>query len=48
MIVISLIVGVVAVVLAQRLIQQKSDASISQVVVAKTDIDMGTRLTPEM
>ena len=48
MIVISLIVGVVAVVLAQRLIQQKSDASVSQVVVAKTDIDMGTRLTPEM
>src|SRR3989338_5285857 len=48
MIVISLIVWVVAVVLAQRLIQQKSDASISQVVVAKTDIDMGTRLTPEM
>lgn len=48
MIVISLIVGVVAVVLANRLIQQQSDISTSQVVVAKTDIDLGVRLNPEM
>lgn len=48
MIVISLIVGVAAVVLAQRLIQQQADVSTSQVVVAKTDIELGVRLSPEM
>lgn len=48
MIVISVIIGVAAVVLASRWVAQQADASTSQVVVAKKDIDLGARLTPEM
>lgn len=47
MIVISVIIGLVAVVLASRWVARQVDTSTSQVVVAKTDIDMGARLTPE-
>jgi len=48
MIVISVIIGLVAVVLASRWVAQQTDVSTSQVVVAKTDIDLGARLNPEM
>lgn len=48
MIVISVIIGLAAVVLASRWVAQQADASTSRVVVAKTDIDLGARLTPEM
>lgn len=47
MIVISVIIGLAAVVLASRWVAQQVDTSTSQVVVAKTDIDMGARLSPE-
>ncbi len=48
MIVISVIIGLAAVVLASRWVAQQADASTSRVVVAKADIDLGARLTPEM
>lgn len=48
MIMISVIIGLAAVVLASRWITQKTDMSTKQVVVAKMDIDLGARLTPEM
>jgi len=48
MIVISVIIGLVAVVLASRWVAQQTDVSTSQVVVAKTDINLGARLSPEM
>lgn len=48
MIVISVIIGLAAVVLASRWVAQQTDVSTSQVVVANKDIDLGARLTPEM
>lgn len=48
MIVISMIIGLAAVVLASRWVAQQADVSTSRVVVAKTDIDLGARLNPEM
>ena len=48
MILISVIIGVAAVILASRWVTQQADVSTSQVVVAKTDIDLGARLNPEM
>jgi pilus assembly protein CpaB len=48
MIVISVIIGLAAVVLASRWVAQQADVSTSQVVVAKADIDLGARLNPEM
>lgn len=48
MIVISVIIGLAAVVLASRWVAQQADVSTSQVVVARTDIDLGARLNPEM
>lgn len=48
MILISVIVGVVAVAIASRWVANKADLSTSQVVVAKTDIDQGARLNPTM
>lgn len=44
MIVISVIIGLAAVILASRWVAQQTDVSTSQVVVAKTDIDLGARL----
>lgn len=48
MIVISVIIGLVAVVLASNWVAKQTDMSTSQVVVAKTNIDLGARLTPDM
>lgn len=48
MIVISVIIGLAAVILASRWVTQQADVSTRQVVVAKMNIDLGTRLTPEM
>lgn len=48
MILISVIVGVIAVAIASRWVSNKADLSTSQVVIAKTDIDQGARLTPAM
>lgn len=48
MIVISVIIGLVAVVLASNWVAKQADVTTSQVVVAKTDIDVGARLNPGM
>lgn len=48
MIVISVIIGLAAVVLASRWVSQKADTSTSQVVVAKMDIELGARLSPDL
>jgi len=48
MIVISIIVGLAAVYLASRWVAQQADVTTSQIVVAKGDIELGARLTPEM
>lgn len=48
MIVVSVIIGLAAVVLASRWIAQQAAVATNKVVVAARDIDLGTRLTPEM
>lgn len=48
MILVSVIFGLVAVVMAAKWVTNKADLSTSQVVVAKTDIDQGARLNPTM
>lgn len=48
MIVISIAVAVGAVVLASRWMLEQTKVATSKVVVAKIDIDLGTRLTPQM
>ena len=48
MIGISIIIAIIAVVLATRWIARQSHANTKEVVVASMDINMGTRLTPEM
>lgn len=47
-IVISVIIGLVAVLMASRWVSRKTDMSTSQVVTAKIDIDQGVRLIPDM
>lgn len=47
MIVISVIIGLAAVILASRWVSKQADGATTQVVIAKTDIDMGARLSPE-
>lgn len=48
MIVVSLVIGLVAVIMASRWITQQTSLATSKVVVAAKDVDLGTRLTPEM
>lgn len=48
MIVTSIIIGLAAVYLASRWVARQADVTTSQIVVAKADIELGTRLTPEM
>lgn len=48
MVVISLLVGLVAVVLATNWITQQANMAATKVIVARTDIDMGAKLSPEM
>lgn len=48
MVVISIIIGLGAVVLASRWVAQKTEVKSSKVVVAATDIDLGSPLTPQM
>lgn len=48
MIGVSIIVAIIAVVLASRWISQQSNINTSKVVVAASDINLGTRLTPNM
>jgi pilus assembly protein CpaB len=47
MIVISLLVGLVAVVIATNWITQQANQASTKVVVARTDIDLGSKLSPE-
>lgn len=48
MMVVSVIIGLAAVVLASRWVAQQATVATNKVVVAARDIDLGTRLTPEM
>ncbi|MBS1187244.1 MAG: Flp pilus assembly CpaB [Burkholderiaceae bacterium] len=48
MIGVSIVVAIIAVVLASRWISQQSSINTSKLVVAATDINPGTRLTPEI
>ncbi len=48
MIVVSLVIGLFAVIMASRWIAQQTSLATSKVVVAAKDVDLGTRLTPEM
>lgn len=48
MLVLSLVIAVVATVIAAAWVQQKGDAATNQVVVAAVDIELGSRLTPVM
>jgi pilus assembly protein CpaB len=48
MIIVSVIIGLAAVVLASRWVAQQAAVATNKVVVAARDIDLGTRLTPEM
>lgn len=47
-IVIAVIIGLVAVVMASRWVSRKTDMTTNQVVTAKVDIDQGARLIPDM
>lgn len=48
MIIVSLVIGLFAVILASRWIAEQTSLATSKVVVAAKDVDLGTRLTPEM
>ena len=48
MIVVSLVIGLAAVIMASRWMVQQASLATSKVVVAAKDVDLGTRLTPEM
>jgi pilus assembly protein CpaB len=48
MIIIAVLIGVVAVVLASQWITKQTSSSAGSVVVARLDVDLGTRLSPEM
>lgn len=48
MIGVSVIIAIIAVVLATRWISRQSDLRTSKVIVAAVDINMGTKLTPQM
>ena len=48
MIVVSIIVGLVAVVMASQWINKQTSVSAQKVVIAAVDIDLGSKLTPEM
>jgi pilus assembly protein CpaB len=48
MIVVSLVIGLFAVIMASRWIAEQTSLATSKVVVAGKDVDLGTRLAPEM
>lgn len=48
MVVIAIVLGLGAVVLASRWVAQQATVASSKVVVAAKDVDLGTRLTPEL
>lgn len=48
MVIIALLIGLVAVVLASQWITQQAASNSGTVVVARVDVDLGTKLTPEM
>ncbi len=48
MLVLSLVIGVAATLIAAAWVQQKGDAATNQVVVAAVDIELGSRLNPQM
>ncbi len=48
MIAVSVVIGLFAVIMASRWIAEQTSLATSKVVVAAKDVDLGTRLTPEM
>lgn len=48
MIIVSLVIGVFAVIMASRWIAEQTSLATSKVVVAAKDVDLGSRLAPEM
>lgn len=48
MIIVSLVIGLFAVIMASRWIAEQTSLATSKVVVATKDVDLGTRLAPEM
>ncbi len=48
MIVVSLVIGLFAVIMASRWVAEQTSLATSKVVVAAKDVDLGTRLAPEM
>lgn len=48
MVVVAVLIGLVAVVLASQWITQQTASNAGTVVVARVDVDLGTKLTPEM
>lgn len=48
MVIVAVLIGLVAVILASRWITQQTVSTAGQVVVARLDVDLGTRLTSEM
>lgn len=48
MVIVAVLIGVVAVVLASQWITKQTASSADSVVVARLDVDLGTRLSPEM
>ncbi|MDP1653412.1 MAG: Flp pilus assembly protein CpaB [Rhodocyclaceae bacterium] len=48
MVIVAVLIGLVAVVMASQWIAQQTTSNSGMVVVARIDIDLGTKLTPEM
>lgn len=48
MLVLSLIIGLIATAIAAAWVQQKGDAATNEVVVAAVDIELGSRINPQM
>ncbi len=48
MILVSVVIGLAAVVLASRWMMRQVNMATTPIVVAATDIDLGTPLTPQM
>ena len=48
MLVLSVIIGIAATLIAAAWVQQKGDAATNQVVVAAVDIELGSRINPQM
>src|SRR5512138_3198329 len=48
MVVVAVLIGVVAVILASQWISQQTKGNVNSVVVARVEVDLGSKITPEM